>query len=127
MEHPMQPIEPDTDGVDRFRANAIVRAFLDEATKAGILDLNKIACMDFSDEDRRQFAQLIGYSVGGYGELSYVSDPDYAAAFAKSCGKDERDARIEHLESLLETLRQGLKEPIAALYEKHPDDLTEKW
>jgi len=30
--------------------------------------------MNFPDDDRMQFAQLIGYSVGGYEELSYVSD-----------------------------------------------------
>ena len=29
--------------------------------------------MPFSDEDREQFAQLIGYSVSGFGELSYAS------------------------------------------------------
>jgi len=29
---------------------------------------------DFSQEDREQFAQLIGYSLSGFGELSYVSD-----------------------------------------------------
>jgi len=29
--------------------------------------------MDFSDEDRMQFAQLIGYSVCGYRDLSYVT------------------------------------------------------
>jgi hypothetical protein len=43
--------------------------------------LNDIAMMGFSDEDQEHFAQLIGYSIGGYGELSYVSDESYRAAF----------------------------------------------
>ena len=69
-EHPMQPIVTDPHGVRRFKKNAIVRALLDE----GPLDMNKISMRDFSDEDRRQFAQLIGYSVSGYEELNYSID-----------------------------------------------------
>ena len=30
--------------------------------------------MEFTKEDRQQFAQLIGYSLSGYGELNYVTD-----------------------------------------------------
>jgi len=36
--------------------------------------MSKIAVMDFTADDRRQFAQLIGYSLRGYSELSYVDD-----------------------------------------------------
>jgi hypothetical protein len=68
--HPMQPIVLDEVGVFRFKENAIVCALLD----TGTLDMNKIAMMTFSREDREQFAQLIGYSVEGASELSYVSD-----------------------------------------------------
>jgi hypothetical protein len=35
--------------------------------------MNSLAVMTFSREDREQFAQLIGYSVSGFGELSYCS------------------------------------------------------
>lgn len=42
--------------------------------------MNDLACMEFSQEDREQFAQLIGYSLSGYGDLSYVSDESYDAA-----------------------------------------------
>jgi hypothetical protein len=59
-----------SDDVVRFKQNAIVRFLLD----AGPFDMNQLALMTFSDEDREQFAQLIGYSVSGYGELSYVRD-----------------------------------------------------
>ena len=63
----------------RFRENKIVSHLLETYT-----DMNKIAMMDFSDEDRMQFAQLIGYSVSGYSDLSYVSDESYYAAEARS-------------------------------------------
>lgn len=65
---PMQQIQRDAQGVIRFRANEIVQLLLD----SGPFDLNKLARLDFLDADRRQFAQLIGYSVSGYGGLSYA-------------------------------------------------------
>lgn len=69
--HPMQPIELDEYGVARFRPNAIVKWMVD----TGRVDLNAIAMIvDFPDEDREQFAQLMGYSVSGFGDLSYASD-----------------------------------------------------
>ena len=73
---PMQPIELDDQGVRRFRANKIVRHLLDN----GGIDMNALGCLDFSDADRQQFAQLIGYSLNGYSELSYVDDPAWDAA-----------------------------------------------
>lgn len=69
--HPMQKVVIGKDGVARFQANGIVR-FLLEYGYGGI-DMNRIATMGFSDEDRMQFAQLIGYSVSGYGSLDYVT------------------------------------------------------
>lgn len=69
MKHPMQPIEKDEHGVVRFKKNNIVRLLLE----AGPLDLNQLAMMHFSKEDREQLMQLIGYSVSGFGELDYVS------------------------------------------------------
>jgi hypothetical protein len=44
--------------------------------------MNRLALVPFSDEDRAQFAQLIGYSLNRYSELSYVSDELYARAAA---------------------------------------------
>ncbi len=72
MNHPMQPIVLDEDGTRRFKQNAIVRFLLD----GGPFDLNMIGAMPFSTDDRRQFAQLIGYSESGYDELSYVGVSD---------------------------------------------------
>ncbi|ANF28013.1 hypothetical protein PS273GM_12980 [Stutzerimonas stutzeri] len=68
----MQPIEFDRRGTIRFRENKIVRHLLDFAEPRGC-GLNELARMDFSQEDRMQLAQLIGYSVSGYGDLSYAS------------------------------------------------------
>lgn len=76
MKQPMQPLVVDASNVVRFHANKIVRFILDN----GGIDLNKLACLPFSDEDRTQFAQLIGYSLCGFHELSYVSDEDAIAA-----------------------------------------------
>ena len=73
-EHPRQPIEIDAHGVARFKRNNIVRTLLDVATMKGHLDMNTIAVLPFSPEDRIQFAQLIGYSVSGAGDLGYMPE-----------------------------------------------------
>ncbi len=66
---PLQPIDIDEEGHIRFRENGIVRWLLD----AGPFDLNQIAMLPgISQDESVQFAQLIGYSVSGFGELSYV-------------------------------------------------------
>ncbi|HVI40736.1 MAG TPA: hypothetical protein VM577_08750 [Anaerovoracaceae bacterium] len=77
--HPTQPCELVND-VIRFRKNAIVNYLLEAAGRGEKADMNSLAIMEFSDEDRMQFAQLIGYSISGYGELSYVSDKSYNEA-----------------------------------------------
>ena len=68
MKHPRQPTALDEHGTLRFKSNAIVRYLLDN----GPFDMNHLAVQDFSDEDRCQFAQLIGYSECGYEDLSYA-------------------------------------------------------
>lgn len=73
----MQAIILDEHGVARFKENKIVTFLLDN----GRHDMNTIACEDFTQEDREQFAQLIGYSVSGFGELSYASDAAYDKAW----------------------------------------------
>lgn len=72
MKHPMQPVQRDTDGVVRFKPNKIVRFLVDWARPRG-MSLNDLAILPFDDEDREQLAQLIGYSVSGFGDLSYAS------------------------------------------------------
>ena len=70
MPHPMQEMFLDKHRTIRFRENAIVRYLLDN----GQCNMNTLAAIPFSNEDREQFAQLIGYSVSGFAELSYASD-----------------------------------------------------
>lgn len=93
--HPMQPMEFDRDGVLRFKKNAII----DWLFNTGRLDLNLIAATEFSDEDQRQLAQLLGYSVSGYGDLSYVSrkhisDVDALAAEIPEPCKRRKPSRV---------------------------------
>ena len=73
--HPVQPLVMQKK-ILRFKRNKIVEFLLDY----GPFDLNTLARMEFSKEDRQQFAQLIGYSLNGYSELSYVTDEAYARA-----------------------------------------------
>ena len=117
---PIQPIYTDASGVLRFRENAIVKHLLDH----GGIDLNAIAIMKFSDEDREQFAQLIGYSVSGFSDLSYVSNEAYATVNRMAeTGETQEQARIRYLESLVEELRGPARQIAAALFRIHPDDL----
>jgi hypothetical protein len=76
LPHPMQPIADDGNDVLRFKPNAIVDFLLEQ----GPFDLNDLARRDFPDEDWAQFAQLIGYSVSGWGDLSYVDDEAWSRA-----------------------------------------------
>jgi hypothetical protein len=78
--HPMQPLCQNGDGVVRFKANAIVRYLLD----AGPFDLNQLTLIPFAQEDWEQFIQLIGYSLAGFGELSYIPDETYDKASSQN-------------------------------------------
>lgn len=122
---PMQPIQPliNYNGRPRFHENAIVRFLLDWATQHG-MGLNQIATKQFSNADRQQFAQLIGYSLDGYGELSYVDDLAYETAEAMYTQQSNQvQARADILQAKLEKFRADMLAPIAELYSVHPDDL----
>lgn len=88
LPHPMQPIGWDGRGVIRFKRNAIVEALLIECQNRGGTDLNRIAALvqggSFQVEDQIQFMQLIGYSVSGFGDLSYVPMGMFAKADAEA-------------------------------------------
>jgi len=118
--HPIQPVERDKNGTIRFKGNAIVRFLLDE----GPFDLNDIACKDFTREDREQFAQLIGYSLSGAADLSYMSGEVLSAAQEKfDRGLDETEARNDHLRRMLDDVRAKLAPGVAHLFGIHEDDL----
>jgi hypothetical protein len=74
----MQPIIRDANGVIRFKRNAIVDHFVRNHT----IDLSQLAAsLDaYSVEDAEQFWQLLGYSVSGYGDLSFVRPETIAEA-----------------------------------------------
>ncbi len=74
--HPVQPVVF-VGEVARFRENKIVSFLLDNGRALQIVDMNTLAHLKFKREDRVQFAQLIGYSVSGFGDLSYVQNSDY--------------------------------------------------
>ena len=126
MKNPIQPLAIDAHGVMRFKGNAIVQHLLDTHPSC---DMNRLACMDFTNDDRQQFAQLIGYSLSGYSELlSYVDDYAYetAAKMAESPELTEDKARIAALEENIVELREAanaLRGPISVLIGMHPNDL----
>jgi hypothetical protein len=93
---PMQPIVL-VGNVIRFQENAVVSYMMEHASELlvdndvmwvkGSIDLNKlfIATQHVHRDDWVQFAQLIGYSVSGFGDLNYVDkqtvrEADAAAA-----------------------------------------------
>jgi hypothetical protein len=61
-----QPLIKDESGVERFQSNAIVQYL---AFSHPTCNMNALVKMSFSEDDRRQFCQLIGYSLGGYLDL----------------------------------------------------------
>lgn len=83
LKHPRQPIGLSEHGTIRFKPNKII----DWLFETGRADLNKIVTMGFPVEDMVQFWQLLGYSVSGFGDLSFVPEEEI-----KAC--DEEAARI---------------------------------
>lgn len=79
LKHPVQPVFKDEHGRTRFKKNAIVEFLLDR----GGFNMNDLAVLPFQPADREQFAQLIGYTLTGFGELSYVTDETYDRAAAQ--------------------------------------------
>lgn len=121
MKNPIQPLYKDEHGTVRFKENALVRYLLDE----GGLDMNKLAYVEASQDDREQFAQLIGYSLSGFSELSYVGDETYGAATIMSEDKEmpSIEARVDVMRTELADLRESLAPAIANLYGIAVEDL----
>lgn len=120
MPHPIQSLEPDPQGRLRFKANAIVKYLLEK----GPFDMNHLAAQGFTQDDQEQFAQLIGYSLSGFGTLSYVSSETLnAATKMQADGVSEVEARNTYLRETLDGLKQALRAPVVHLFGLHPDDL----
>lgn len=118
MKHPTQKI---IDG--RFVTNNIVWFLL----RSGGVTLPQLDCMDFDDEDRMQFSQLIGCSLNGYSELEYVTDTAYQKAIFLEEQPELKDAEAEMLviSTKLARARKLVKELTTELFRIHPDDLKE--
>jgi len=135
MKHPIQPLARDSDNVLRFKENKIVRHLLD----AGSINLHDLTILDFSDDDRAQFAQLRGYSLTGFGELSYVNKETYELAemlsrtkidenipyYVLMCELNRSLAKNEVLAASLAKIKKGLKIAALVAFDIHPDDLGE--
>lgn len=120
---PLQPTRIDKHETLRFTRNRMVELCLE----MGPVDMNMLAILPFTQTERQQFAQITGYSVSGYGDLSYCDDESYRAAYENHKGKmTDAEARNVHLRKILIKLREQLAEPIAMLYEIHPEDLTDR-
>ena len=117
--HPLQKIKD-----HRFVANPIVQFLLDN----GPYDMNDLAMMDFSNEDREHFAQLIGYSLSGFSELSYVSNEAVDAAYA-ICEREmtEEEARIATLQETLNNVKEHVAQAASVMFNIHPDDFDNNW
>lgn len=120
MKHPIQRLATDEHGIMRFVENPLVRALLDhgQATGLGLNELTEKFCGAEYREDWEQLAQLIGYSLAGFGTLSYASE--YVCATAENMQQDtalcELAARVKYLEGELNYFRELL----------HPSDLTDE-
>jgi hypothetical protein len=70
---PTQPLVVDDEGAVRFQANEVVRQLLELARNAGVTDLSRLRDLPgIAVGDWEQFTQLIGYTLAGFGELSFV-------------------------------------------------------
>lgn len=122
LKHPIQPLFIDPNGTLRFRENEVVQFI----KKRSIYDLNDLAWLDFSQNDREHFSQLHGYSLSGLGELSYVSDEVHSSAHLMVINTELTHLQARYLDASerLESLKESLTQPVVDLYRMHPDDLT---
>jgi len=111
MKRPIQPIYKDKDGKPRFLSNKIVEHLLMLCKANGLCDLCKLSMLDFSNEDREQFAQLIGYSLNGFSELDFVSNETYSAAYKiYESGLTEEQARLEYQSETIDAVKSTVKD-----------------
>jgi flagellin-like hook-associated protein FlgL len=105
MKHSQQPVVT-VDGIQRFQENPIVTYLL----KQSGITMNDLAVIGFDEDDEAHFAQLIGYSVSGWGDLSYVSDEMWSemdAAQAKRASiqtETQQQRAIEEIDNALAAL-----------------------
>lgn len=129
LKHPIQPLALDEQDVLRFKSNAIVNWLVDRDTKRNTVPgtsnssggMNAIAREDFSQNDLVQFAQLIGYSLSGFGTLSYVADADYDAA--ETAYRESNNEEVVALRARVASLESRLEE-IKGKFQAFADDIN---
>lgn len=123
--HPMQPLILVHDVV-RFKENRAVRALYDlMQDKTGV---DPWVCIQQSPgverDDLIRFAQLIGYSHSGSGDLSYMDDQTWEAALmTRNHGLSELEARNVYLEAKLRKIEKRLSGLTAVAFNIDRDDL----
>jgi hypothetical protein len=122
MKHSIQSTEIDKRGVLRFKRNEIVCFLLEHGRTSGI-DMNTIACKEFSQEDREQFAQLIGYSLSGFSDLSYATNETVCAAREMNKGFSEKDSRLTYQDELIKGVKEKVRDLAVDVFNIHPDNL----
>lgn len=111
--HPIQPLLQDEDGTVYFKENSVV-TYLWIYSRLKIADITK---QGFSQEDKEQFAQLIGFNIDRFSELDCASQEVIHAANRMFIdGDDERDARINDLTGRQTELKEGLVEVVRLLF-----------
>jgi hypothetical protein len=102
MKHPMQYIIN-----HRFVENKLISKLVDE------IGLNRIAAMDYDDDDYDQMLQLIGYSTSG---IPYRDESKYKIT-------DEGAKPEEVFEQELKQLKKKMAPIMAELFNIHEGDL----
>ena len=92
--HPMQPVVFDKHRVARFKANPIIRHLVDKYPNG--LNSLTIDCKATA-EDWSQLYLLIGYSVGGFGDLSGVPQSHVTKADAEVAQQIEERKALKEL------------------------------
>jgi len=121
---PLLPIITDSNGLDRFRGNKIIK----DLQEKGIISLNDIDFEEYDSVDIDNFYQLIGSSIRYYVNLNDVSD--IGSKVAEKAYESEYKINgdlilIQELQSKLRSLEKSLKDLLVDNYNAHPDTVDE--
>lgn len=81
-EIPMRPIFIDDANRPAFKGNAVIQYLVRSGKLNMVQAVEKIADKSLPQEDIDEFYQLVGYSIGGYCEIKFVSDESCEKALA---------------------------------------------
>jgi hypothetical protein len=114
LNQPIQPLYATETGTVRFLENVLVK-YLIENGSITLDDLDNVEC---PQEDREQLAQLIGYSLRGFGTLPYVTDETHDVAHAMYYDElSEHEARIRIRE---EHIKERRRQANAEVHKPNP-------